>query len=395
VKGCYEHDDYDGFVALQPDTFLYFILSNDNETSLSSSFKSNIAIAADEIICENEFSILVAVGIESEMDFMHNLPEGTEILRISPRVQVPADNYKLETIRNLTAKTIEAPNPTVQKLVDQVNAADLRGFVEYLSGELSGSPIFTRNSLSKEAVLASEWLMKQFTNFGFQTSLQCYRSDYSCNVVATRLGSTKPKEFVIVGAHYDSRASSATNPTQRAPGANDDGSGTGTLLQIAKILSSSSVKFSRTIRLVAFSGEEQGTYGSQAYAEELVKNNTNVFAMVQNDMIAYRAPGTALLCGFPLRYTTPELTELAMATANLYSPTLTTGRNDRCCSDHKSFFERGFPSTDFSDTLGPIVDPQYHAAGDLVNREGFDFTKYVAIVKGIFATVSVLAEPII
>jgi len=192
----------------------------------------------------------------------------------------------------------------------------------------------------------------------------------------------------------DSRASSSTNPTQRAPGANDDGSGTGTLLQIAKIISTSSAKFSRSIRLAAFSGEEQGLIGSQAYAEELVKNSTNVFAMIQNDMIAYRAKGTGLLCGFPRSYTTPELTELAIATANLYSPTLTTGRNDRCCSDHRSFFERGFPATDFSDTLGPIVDPEYHAAGDLVNREGFDFEKYGAIVKGIFATAAVLAEPI-
>jgi len=203
-----------------------------------------------------------------------------------------------------------------------------------------------------------------------------------------------PTEVVVVGAHYDSRASSSSNPDQRAPGANDDGSGTGTLLQIAKIISTSNVDFSRTIRLVAFGGEEQGLVGSKAYAEELVKNGTDVFAMVQNDMIAYRAPGTGLLCGFPLRYTTPELTQLAIVASNLYSPDLTTGRNDRCCSDHASFYERGFPATDFSDTLGPIVDPEYHSSGDLVNRPGFDFTKYGAIVKGIFATVAVLAEAV-
>lgn len=50
---------------------------------------------------------------------------------------------------------------------------------------------------------------------------------------------------------------------ERAPGANDDGSGTSALLQIAKIISTNKVRFLRTIHIVAFSGEEQGTYPIQ------------------------------------------------------------------------------------------------------------------------------------
>eukprot|EP00026_Physarum_polycephalum_P008461 Phypoly_transcript_08547.p1 GENE.Phypoly_transcript_08547~~Phypoly_transcript_08547.p1 ORF type:complete len:446 (+),score=64.23 Phypoly_transcript_08547:139-1476(+) len=384
---------FDRFVSLQSDLYKYYLVNNYNNTKFTKEFVSGIATHADSFVYSTTLSALVSVKTEKEDAFMRDLPMGAELISISPRPQIQIDAAKLETLRILAHKA-NVPNPIIQGLVDQVNEENLRYFVEFLSGELPGSPLYTRNSLSKDAVVASEWLTRQFTSFGFQTSIQCYRADYSCNVVATRKGSTLPNEVIIVGAHYDSRASSATDPTQRAPGANDDGSGTGTLLQIAKAISSSDVKFSRTIRLVVFSGEEQGLYGSQAYAEAMVKNKTNVIAMIQNDMIAYRAEGTGLLCGFPLRYTTPELTELAIATSNLYSPTLSTGRNERCCSDHRSFYERGFPATDFSDTLGPIVDPEYHSAGDIVNRVGFDFTKYAAIVKGIFATAAVIAEPL-
>jgi hypothetical protein len=113
---------------------------------------------------------------------------------------------------------------------------------------------------------------------------------------------------VVISAHYDSRAASSTSPTQRAPGANDNGSGTTTLLQIAKIIHSSDINFLRTVHIVGFSGEEQGLYqtqiptrtlhshyngwwlffilGSQAYAKKLVAEGANVVALLNAD-IAY------------------------------------------------------------------------------------------------------------
>jgi Zn-dependent M28 family amino/carboxypeptidase len=53
-------------------------------------------------------------------------------------------------------------------------------------------------------------------------------------------------------------------------GANDNGSGTGALLQIAKIIFENKLTFAYTVVLTAFSGEEQGLYGS-AYAAQAVR----------------------------------------------------------------------------------------------------------------------------
>lgn len=48
-----------------------------------------------------------------------------------------------------------------------------------------------------------------------------------------------------------------------APGGNDDGSGTTMLLALARHLGQHKIEFEREVRLVAFSGEEQGLVGSQ------------------------------------------------------------------------------------------------------------------------------------
>lgn len=69
---------------------------------------------------------------------------------------------------------------------------------------------------------------------------------------STFKGTEYPDEHVILGAHHDSRGS-FLNP--RAPGADDDGSGTSMLLQVARIIKANNLTFGRTFIISAFSGE--------------------------------------------------------------------------------------------------------------------------------------------
>jgi hypothetical protein len=80
------------------------------------------------------------------------------------------------------------------------------------------------------------------------------------NVVATLVGTEFPDEYVFVQAHIDS--------WDGAVGTCDNGTGTSTTLEAARILSSLGVKPRRSIRFVLYSGEEQGLYGSRAYVED-------------------------------------------------------------------------------------------------------------------------------
>jgi Zn-dependent M28 family amino/carboxypeptidase len=70
-------------------------------------------------------------------------------------------------------------------------------------------------------------------------------------------------DTVLISAHYDSRGSFGST---RAPGGNDDGSGTTGLLAIARTIGRLGITFRSNVELVAFAGEEQGLLGSQHYA---------------------------------------------------------------------------------------------------------------------------------
>ncbi len=69
----------------------------------------------------------------------------------------------------------------------------------------------------------------------------------------------------MLSAHFDSRGSFGQ---ARAPGGDDDGSGTGHLLAVAEAIASQKIEFEGKVTLAFFAGEEQGLLGSQHYAGE-------------------------------------------------------------------------------------------------------------------------------
>ena len=88
----------------------------------------------------------------------------------------------------------------------------------------------------------------------------------AANVVAILPG-TEPASrdrLVLVGAHYDSRNEERYDVKNPAPGANDNASGVALVLELARILSPHG--FEATLVFVAFSGKEQGLWGSTQFA---------------------------------------------------------------------------------------------------------------------------------
>lgn len=88
---------------------------------------------------------------------------------------------------------------------------------------------------------------------------------------------------IIISAHFDSRAQLDNDSTSYAPGADDDGSGIAAILELMRIMSPQ--KFPATIVFMALSGEEHGLYGARHMAELARKENWNIIAMLNNDMI--------------------------------------------------------------------------------------------------------------
>ncbi|OYU35326.1 M20/M25/M40 family metallo-hydrolase [Novosphingobium sp. PASSN1] len=80
------------------------------------------------------------------------------------------------------------------------------------------------------------------------------------NVVAEIPGSDPKAGYVMAGAHFDSWIA--------GDGANDNGAGSVTVLEAARLIAKLGVKPKRTIRFVLWSGEEQGLLGSRAYIDQ-------------------------------------------------------------------------------------------------------------------------------
>ena len=104
------------------------------------------------------------------------------------------------------------------------------------------------------------------------------------NVVATLKG-TDPADnrIFIISGHLDNMRSSVMDRTGDAPGANDDASGVAAVMECARIMSKNN--FPATVIFVAVSGEEQGLLGANFMAEKAKKENWNIEAVLNNDIM--------------------------------------------------------------------------------------------------------------
>jgi Peptidase family M28 len=111
-------------------------------------------------------------------------------------------------------------------------------------------------------------------------------------VYCTKVGSTHPEQMYILGAHMDGIG--------WGEAANDDGSGTALVMELARILSSPDVKTDVSIRFILWNNEETGVNGARAYVEQRKDlqgvespKGSGMYAepkwlgMIQHDMMMY------------------------------------------------------------------------------------------------------------
>ncbi|KAH7882167.1 hypothetical protein F5I97DRAFT_1817774 [Phlebopus sp. FC_14] len=299
----------------------------------------------------------------------------------APVPYIPVPYPAIDHVRDLLASL--RFDPVVASIVNGLSIDQMRKDIRYLTDEDGESGIISRHSFAGGSRIAADWLKAEFESAGATCELRNFLVGFAPNVVCRYSASQNTSATVLVSGHYDSRGSFGF---QRAPGGNDDGSGTISILNIARRIKSTDITFRTNVELVAFAGEEQGLLGSKAYARELREQGANVTVMIQADMLAYHAPDEPPQLGLPLYIGTPEVTQLVANISAIYSPELTVGFTAACCSDHQSFHEQGYPATQVFERAGPIADPMYHNSGDVSDRPGYDLNQVRSIAKVQFAT---------
>ena len=146
----------------------------------------------------------------------------------------------------------------------------------------------TRHTRSPHNVAAAQWLKAECEALGYSdVTLHDFPIDgvQRSNVVCTKPGVSEPSRYVVIGAHYDSRAADLDDPSSAAPGADDNASGVAVMLGVARALSC--VDTRTAVRLIGFSGEEQGLVGSSAYAAFAADAGLDISLMVNLDMVGH------------------------------------------------------------------------------------------------------------
>ena len=93
------------------------------------------------------------------------------------------------------------------------------------------------------------------------TMINAERRSYSLNVIGQKTGSDSPDEIAVICGHYDSHMGIS--------GATDNAAGTAIVMELARVLSA--LPSRRTLRFIAFAGEETGLHGSVHYADALAR----------------------------------------------------------------------------------------------------------------------------
>lgn len=273
-------------------------------------------------------------------------------------------------------------------LLSFISEEQLEDTISRLQEYVSRNSFSQDNGLNQAAAFAEEQLLA----YGFEVTRMPFREDMTAQIIATKRGTDAPDEIVVVGAHFDSRGTMNSSPTQRAPGADDNASGSASVLEFARVIHETGASFGKTLKLCLFTGEEQGLIGSRALASQYAQDGENIIAMFNADMIGYAPEGDAIVLAYMNRNADPDLTEISRAITELYVPEVQTDLTNVCCSDQQSFYENGFPAVGFFETPNPfVVYPQYHTSDDLL--QFLSTEKIYLLAKATLASAIVFAEP--
>lgn len=245
----------------------------------------------------------------------------------------------------------------VQALVDRIERATLEAHLNHLV------TFPTRFSTSAHYAAAAAWARGQLQALGYATRLDSLPvgGGTTLNVIAERSGSgPAPRDLVLVTAHLDS-INLDDGPAGVAPGADDNGSGSAGVLELARVLADHAGV--HDLQLILFGGEEQGLFGSLHYVAHLAPaDRARLRAVVNMDMIGtLNTPAPAVLLE-GAEVSRPLIDGLAAAAATYTGLTVQVSFNP-FGSDHMPFITTGLPAVlTIEGTDG--ANPHEHTAND-------------------------------
>lgn len=341
-------------------------------------------------------------------DVGYPVPPGANRLILCDVSQLPAGPTAYRV--RLTADDRQAFD--LQALVNEVDSNRLRADLDFVEG------IRHRTAGATHLAAVRDSMKRLLSNAGLFVEEQTftYTNTMGRNVLGTLRGTGDAQKTVIVDAHYDTVAN--------APGADDNGSGTVGVWEIARLLSRYPAK--KTLQYIGFDLEEAGLVGSSRFVTNGIPAGDQIEGVLNFEMIGYYSekPGSQTLpTGFNLLFpaaynavignqskgdfitnvgntASSGLATLFADAAKQYVPELKVisvvvpGNGsiapDLLRSDHAPFWQAGHKALMLTDGAN-FRNECYHTALDMY-EDKLDFTFMSNVVKATLATAAKLAE---
>lgn len=274
------------------------------------------------------------------------------------------------------------------------NAATMGKHMGYLaSDELKG-----RDSGSEGIELAAQYIEAYFKAHGVAPYFESYRDTLSnfrkpaYNIVGVVEGSDPvlKGEYIVIGAHYDHiGVVKPENGDYIANGANDNASGTSTVMELAKYFGTNKTN-KRSLVFALFSAEEKGLLGSEHLAKKLNEEQMNLYVMLNFEMTGVPLKGKDYFM-YITGYEKSNLAEVGNSYVDGkligFLPTAKEYNLFQRSDNYPFYQELGVPSHTFC-TFDFTNFDYYHKPGDEVKELNLDHmadlvNKSIPVVEGI------------
>jgi len=188
------------------------------------------------------------------------------------------------------------------------------------------------------------------------------------NVVAEIRGSEQPDEWILIGAHLDS--------WDFGTGAQDNGTGAVSVLEIGRALMSLGKAPRRSVRLALWGGEEQGLLGSYAYTQTHKGELDQCVAVLNTDNGAGHPKGWKVEGREDLRKAMQPWSDGLLKNLNGGELSLETTYN----TDHGPFVLQGIPALDLWVDMTHYMEVHHKSSDTLDKVDALDFKGGEAIV---------------
>jgi len=285
----------------------------------------------------------------------------------------------------------------LETIVNQINETRFTWFNSILANTIGPRHFNSTSNMQAAEFIAEE--LNSTDNIFASYQWFSYAGEEIANVVGMLPSADLNNQSkIVVCAHFDTVADS--------PGADDNGSGTALLLEVAKVLAL--FRFGCTIEFVAFNAEEEGLWGSKYYTQQAVEAGEDILLVINIDMCIWDNPSSPpdeklwiVYNGIAPYEDSEKFADSALETSYTYVTApiqKISNTNDTYgplenwrMSDQTSFWDAGIHSLWIFEFNG-FQNPYWHLPEDSMDAENYNFTLGTQAAQVVAATVGKLAQ---